>query len=152
MLEGFECEEILCVDPARNWGDDVYEFYQTPVNEFDIISIHASLNETSRGMVNAEFLSKLKPGCIVVNTARDRIVDHKSLWDWLDRDEQAIYAHDFSDEWPGDVPGSISRHPRIIGTPHIGGWTIESLHKTEELLAERVIEWAKSKLEVKCAG
>jgi D-3-phosphoglycerate dehydrogenase len=91
-------------------------------------------------MVNAEFLSKLKPGAIVVNTARHAIVDEQAICDWIDKDEQAIYAHDFGDEWP-------NAHPRIIRTPHIGGWTIESLHKTEELLAEKVIEWAKQHAE-----
>jgi D-3-phosphoglycerate dehydrogenase len=103
----------------------------------DIISIHASLNETSRGMVNAEFLSKLKPGAVVVNTARHAIVDENAIFDWLLRDGEAIYAHDFADEW--NPP-----HCRVIGTKHIGGWTIESLHKTEELLAEKVIQWSKS--------
>jgi D-3-phosphoglycerate dehydrogenase len=105
-------------------------------NTYDIVSIHADLNETSRGMVNAEFLSKLKPGAIVVNTARHAIVDENAIFDWLLRDGEAIYAHDFADEW--NPP-----HCRVIGTKHIGGWTIESLHKTEELLAEKVIEWAR---------
>lgn len=104
----------------------------------DIVSIHASLNETSRGMVNAEFLSKLKPGCILVNTARHAIVDEEAVIDWLVNDPQAVYAHDFKGEC--DIGG-----PQVIETPHIGGWTIESLHKTEELLAEKVIEWSKSR-------
>jgi phosphoglycerate dehydrogenase-like enzyme len=112
-----------------------------PTNYADIISVNASLNETSRGMVNAEFLSKLKPGAIVVNTARHAIVDENAIFDWLLRDGEAIYAHDFADKW--NPP-----HCRVIGTKHIGGWTIESLHKTEELLAEKVIEWARSKMEV----
>lgn len=119
----------------------------------DIVSIHCDLNDTSRGMVNAEFIAKLKPGCILVNTARHAIVDGDEILYWLHRDKNAIYAHDFSDEWsPFDSEqfGFGERHERIIGTPHIGGWTIESLHKTEELLAEKVIEWSKSKLEVTC--
>jgi phosphoglycerate dehydrogenase-like enzyme len=117
---------------------------------YDIISIHASLNETSRGMVNAEFLSKLKPGAILVNTARHAIVDEMAVLEWLNRDKEAVYAHDFAGEWSRtwlSKPELFPNH-RIIGTPHIGGWTIESLHKTEELLAERVIEWAKNHLEV----
>jgi D-3-phosphoglycerate dehydrogenase len=112
------------------------------LRQCDIVSIHASLNETSRGMVNAEFLSKLKPGAIVVNTARHAIVDPDAIFDWLLRDGEAIYAHDFADEW--NPP-----HCRVIGTKHIGGWTIESLHKTEELLAEKVIQWSQSEAKQK---
>jgi D-3-phosphoglycerate dehydrogenase len=116
-------------------------------NTYDIVSIHADLNETSRGMVNAEFLSKLKPGAIVVNTARDAIVDRDAICDWLDNDQEAIYAHDFADEWALlEASLAVLKRPgrkQIISTPHIGGWTIESLHKTEELLAEKVIEWAR---------
>jgi phosphoglycerate dehydrogenase-like enzyme len=145
MLEGFECEESFCEDPTLDWGDGVEKYYCAQISDADIVSIHADLNPTSKGMVNAEFLAKLKPGAILVNTARHAIVDEQAICDWIDRDEQAIYAHDFRDEWP-------NAHPRIIRTPHIGGWTIESLHKTEELLAEKVIEWAKSKMEVQCTA
>jgi lactate dehydrogenase-like 2-hydroxyacid dehydrogenase len=126
-------KEHFCIERSDLW------------KRYDIVSIHASLNETSKGMVNAEFLSKLKPGAIVVNTARHAIVDERAIIEWLDRDSEAIYAHDFGDEWP---PGSFEYlGRRIISTPHIGGWTIESLHKTEELLAEKVIEWAKEHAE-----
>ena len=111
--------------------------------QMDIVTIHVPLNEETRGMVNAEFLAKLKPGAILVNTARHAIVDSDAILNWLRRDKQAIYAHDFADEWGPSRGEAYSE--QIIGTPHIGGWTIESLHKTEELLAEKVIEWAKER-------
>jgi lactate dehydrogenase-like 2-hydroxyacid dehydrogenase len=136
-LRAMDCHLVFL---GSRW-QEIRKSSMQQVTESDIISIHASLNETSRGMVNAEFLSKLKPGAIVVNTARHAIVDENAIFDWLLRDGEAIYAHDFADEW--NPP-----HCRVIGTKHIGGWTIESLHKTEELLAEKVIEWAKARAEV----
>jgi D-3-phosphoglycerate dehydrogenase / 2-oxoglutarate reductase len=115
----------------------------------DIITLHVPLNDETRGMVDEKFLQDLKPGCILVNTARDAIVQREAIYAWLGRDEQAIYAHDFADEWDRpEVVRLADIRQQIIATPHIGGWTIESLHKTEELLAEKVIEWAKARMEV----
>jgi D-3-phosphoglycerate dehydrogenase len=133
---------VHCVGPE--WRH--FKFSEGSGDWCRIVSIHADLNPTSKGMVNAEFLSKLKPGAIVVNTARHAIVDGNAVVEWLKRDRQAIYANDFR----GDLENCFVEAEamgQIISTPHIGGWTIESLHKTEELLAEKVIEWAKQHAE-----
>lgn len=110
-----------------------------PLHFYDIVTLHVPLNDETRGMVNAEFLSKLKPNAIVVNTARDAIVHKPSLVQWIHANPDAMYVHDFKDDWPLSAFSRINE--QVISTPHIGGWTIESLHKTEELLAEKVIAW-----------
>lgn len=141
--------DTLTGRPAYVWPDDNVPANNEDVLSYsDIVSIHASLNETSKGMVNAEFLSKLKPGAIVVNTARDAIVDTEAMLTWLRDNPGSVYAHDFKQEFRIGALNSDHQlwsvaEEQVIGTEHIGGWTIESLHKTEELLAEKVIEWAK---------
>lgn len=85
----------------------------------DIVSLHLPLNAKTTGMVNAEFIAKMKPGAILVNYARGPIVDEKAVLAALD----AGYLEAFISDFP--TPGIVS-HPKVLVTPHLGASTQES--------------------------
>ncbi|MBU0943255.1 MAG: 3-phosphoglycerate dehydrogenase [Proteobacteria bacterium] len=85
----------------------------------DIVSLHLPLNEKTTGMVNTEFIAKMKVGAILVNYARGPVVDEGAVLAALDSGHLEAFISDFP------TPGTVS-HPKILVTPHLGASTQES--------------------------
>jgi D-3-phosphoglycerate dehydrogenase len=93
--------------------------------EADYLCMHLPLNESTRGMIGAVELAKMKAGARLISVARGGIVDEPALLDALNRGQLAGAALDvFSNEPPGE--SELLRHPNLIATPHIGAQTEEA--------------------------
>jgi D-3-phosphoglycerate dehydrogenase len=94
----------------------------------DVVSLHTAATAANAGMVNAEFLYKMKPGALLVNTARGELIDEAALQQALDKEHLAGAALDcFCKEPPGpDHP--LLRMPQVIASPHMGAHTDEAVN------------------------
>jgi (S)-sulfolactate dehydrogenase len=106
----------------------------------DVVSLHVPLVAATRGLIGAERLARMKPGAILVNTARGGIVDEAAVAAALRDGRLGGAALDVFDTEPL-APGSpLTGTPRLILTPHIAGVTQESNARVSSLIASRVAE------------
>ena len=108
--------------------------------EADILSVHVPLTPATRGLVDAELLSTLPEGAVVINTGRGGVVDEAALLAALRKGRIAGAGLDvFEDEPP--APGlALLEHPNVVATPHIGASTAEALERMGHSVAEQVLD------------
>jgi D-3-phosphoglycerate dehydrogenase len=109
----------------------------------DILSIHLAANPLTKGIVNAEVISRLKPGSYVINTARPDVLDYKAL-------AQAVKEKNIRvglDVYPGepssaaaDFASPILGLPGVYGTHHIGA----STDQAQEAIAAETVRIVKT--------
>ncbi len=98
----------------------------------DVLSLHCPLTPKTQNLVNSEFLSQMKSGAYLVNTARGAIVDSDALVTALETEHLAGYA---GDVWyPQPAPSNhIWRHMKNHAlTPHVSGTTLEAQKRYSE--------------------
>lgn len=104
------------------------------LREADVVSCHLPLTEETRGLIDGEALSMMKPNALLINTSRGPVVDEISLYRALQQGIIAGAALDVREmEPPGDSP--LHSLPNILLTPHIASWTEESLHRVISTVA-----------------
>lgn len=117
------------------------------LREADVLSLHATLDDTTAGIVSRGRLAELPAGSLLVNTARGELLDEAALLDALRAGHVAgaaldVLAGDAS--WPGTVPAdhplvawSRANPDRLLLTPHVGGCGHDALRLTRAWLVDR---------------
>ncbi len=108
----------------------------------DIVSLIVPLTTETRHLVDAAFLARMKPGALLVNTARGGIVDTDALLEAL-RAGQVRAALDVTDPEPLPAEHPLWGAPNCFITPHIGGDTAAFLPRAKSLVAEQVARWLR---------
>jgi len=90
------------------------------LKEADIVSIHVSLNDATRGLIDARRLALMQPGAYLVNTARGPIIDEAALVAALNEGRIAGAGLDVFDTEPLPPNHPLTQCPNVILTPHIG--------------------------------
>ena len=107
----------------------------------DVISIHAPLNDRTRGLIGAAELVKMKADALLVNMGRGGIVDEAALADAIDREAIGGAATDVfvTEPVPWDNPLLHTRHPeRLRFTPHTGWASVEARDRLVARIAENI--------------
>ena len=111
------------------------------LGEVDVLSLHVPLTDSTRGLIDAARIARMKPDAVLVNTARGGIVDEAALAAALRAGRLGGAALDvFADE-PMPAGSPLADAPNLILTPHIGGVTRESNERVSALVAARVREF-----------
>lgn len=105
----------------------------------DYITLHVPLNDKTRGMIGRDLLERLKPGAVLINTARAEVLDRDALIEvFSKRDDLCLGADVF---YEGDKEGEKSvavLTDRLIGTPHLGASTYEANFRAAQSAAEEL--------------
>lgn len=101
------------------------------------VSTHVPLLDATRGLINAERLSLMKPNGVILNFARDAIVDEKAALAALDSGTLHAYVCDF----PTPL---LKDHPRVIATPHLGASTKEAEDNCAVMVASQLRDFLEN--------
>ena len=105
----------------------------------DVVTLHVSLTEETRHMINPVTLSKMKKGAFLINTSRGSVVEEKALVEALRRGNLAGAALDVFETEPNVHPELIAM-PNVITTPHIASATYEARYKMSEQVVTAVLD------------
>jgi glyoxylate reductase len=126
------------------------EFGAMPVNSLDellsqsdFVSIHTPLNQSTRQMVNADFLSKMKRTAIFVNTSRGQVVDQVALYQALRSHSIFAAALDVTDPEPLPLDSPLLTLENCIIVPHIGSASEKTRDDMARLAAQNLIAGLK---------
>lgn len=107
----------------------------------DFITIHTPKTRETTNLINAEVLSRIKPGVRIINTSRGGIIDEAALAKAIKDGRVAGAALDvYANEPPGDSP-LLELAERVILTPHLGASTIEAQFNVAIDLAEQMRDY-----------
>mgnify|MGYP003294149138 CR=1 FL=1 len=153
-----DAEVLLAVDAARKLGMHVYGcdpfisidaawHLDSHVNRVksrdeiyaacDIITLHVPLLEDTKKMINAEAISKMKDGVIILNFARDSLVDDEAMAEALKSGKVSRYVTDFPNPKTANMPGCIA-------IPHLGASTEESEDNCAKMAVKQMMNYLEN--------
>jgi D-3-phosphoglycerate dehydrogenase len=127
-LSGFDCH-CLAYDPyadkefAINYNVTLMDTIDEVITSSDFVSLHIPLVPETRGLVNAEFLAKMKKGSFLINTSRGEAVVEADLYNALESGHLRGAGLDAFTVEPPDPTNPLLHLPQIIVTPHMGAHT-----------------------------
>jgi D-3-phosphoglycerate dehydrogenase / 2-oxoglutarate reductase len=111
----------------------------------DFVTIHVPANDKTRGLVDATFLSRMKPGAVFINSARGTLVDEAALEAALRSGHLAAAGLDVLRVEPMVEPPSMLALDNLIVTPHVAASTTEGLRRMAWDSAGNVIDFLAGK-------
>ncbi|MFN2260922.1 MAG: 2-hydroxyacid dehydrogenase [Psychroflexus sp.] len=151
-LQGFDCR-VLCYDLKPNIGDEFAEQVdlKTLQNEIDVLSLHTPLTLETKNMIDAKFIASIKKSFWFVNTARGQSVVTKDLVEAMRTGkicgaaldvlefEKTSFENLFSEnEQMPEAMKYLTKSDKVLLSPHIAGWTLESKIKLAQTIVDKI--------------
>ena len=120
-MDVYGVDPFLSVNNALSLSRDVkiVKSYDEIYKNCDYITIHVPLLEDTKGMLNKEAFDQMKDGVVILNMARDTLVNDDDMKAALESGKVAKYVTDFPNP-------AVMKMPNVIATPHLGASTAES--------------------------
>ena len=138
-MEVYGCDPYISIDAAWHLDSHIVrvktreEIYEN----CDIISLHVPLVDDTKKMINAEAISKMRDGVVILNFARDLLVDDDALEAALASGKVRRYVTDF----PNDKTASMAG---VIAIPHLGASTEESEDNCAKMAVKQVMNFLEN--------
>lgn len=118
---------------------------ETLLRESDIVTVHVSLNQQTRGLLGEKELALMKPGTLLINTARGPIVSEAALLRALQTGKLGGAGLDVYDEEPLPMEHPLRRLDNVVLLSHRGYATVEILRERFELAMENILSFIDGK-------
>lgn len=146
LLRAFGCKVLVCdpyvqLDPEdRAAGVDLVS-RETLLAQSDLVTLHPRVTEETKQMMNAEAFAAMKPGAVVVNTARGPLMDYDALLDALQSGHLggAMLETFPLEPVPEDSP--FLRLANVTLTPHIAGASLRTVRVAAGKAADEIRRW-----------
>jgi len=107
--------------------------------ESDVITLHAPLVDDTREIINAATIQRMKPGVILLNTARYELINEAALLKGLaDGTIKGLGLDVYADEPPTDHP--LLKFSNVVLTPHAGSHTLEARTRMADMAVSNLID------------
>ncbi len=138
-MEVYGCDPFISIDAAWhldshiirvNTRDEIYE-------NSDIITLHVPLLDDTKKMINREAIAKMKDGVIIINFARDLLVDDEAMEEALKSGKVKRYITDFPNDRTAGMEG-------VVAIPHLGASTEESEDNCAKMAVRQVMNYLEN--------
>ena len=138
-MEVYGYDPYVSVDAAWNLSRDVKHVLNVDeiYENCDIITIHVPLMDSTKGMINKDAVDKMKEGVILLNFARDLLVDEKVVLDGIKAGKIRKYVSDFPNPTTAGQEGCI-----VI--PHLGASTEESEDNCAKMAVKQMMDYLEN--------
>lgn len=138
-MEVLGCDPYISIDAAWHLDSQIRrvatreEIFET----CDVISLHTPLLDDTRGMINREVLGRMKDGVVILNFARDLLVDDDAMAEALAGGKVSRYVTDFPNGKTAGMPGCIA-------IPHLGASTEESEDNCAKMAVREMMDYLEN--------
>ena len=138
-MQVYGCDPYISIDAAWHLDSHIVRVKtrEEIYSQCDIISLHVPLVDDTRKMINVEAISQMKDGVILLNFARDLLVDDDALEAGLASGKIGRYVTDFPTE-------RIAKMPGVIAIPHLGASTEESEDNCAKMAVRQVMDYLEN--------
>lgn len=139
---------VIAHDPYANaefvkqWNIELVD-RATLLKRSDYISLHCPATKDAVHMINAESIATMKPGVVIINTARGALIDEKALVPALKSGKVRAAGLDVFEIEPLPLSSPLLELDNVLLAGHVGGMDIESIHDTNKLAAEIIVGLSK---------
>lgn len=132
-------DPALSIDAAWRLSNAVQRMENLPalLGRSDYVSLHVPAMDATRHMIDAAALAQMKPGAVLLNFARESIVDPAAVAQALDAGQLGRYVCDFPE------PGLVT-HAKVVAMPHIGASTEESEENCAVMAADQLSDFLEN--------
>ena len=100
----------------------------------DFVSLHVPLLDSTRNLINAERLGVMRTGSVLLNFAREGVVDNAAVIEALNAKKLCAYICDFP-------ANALKGHPQVVALPHLGASTEEAEENCAVMVAEQLVDY-----------
>lgn len=147
-LSGFDCK-VLAYDKYNHHFAEGYAVYSTLeqlFDEVDILSLHIPLTTETKGWINFDFFSKFRKPIWFINAARGPIVPLSDLLKAIESNKVIAAGLDVLEnekiqlltQSEQQVLNRLINTNKVVFTPHVAGWTVESYYKIGTILGQKI--------------
>lgn len=135
----YGCDPFISIDAAWHLDSHILRVKDREAlyPQCDILSLHTPLLDSTRKMIDAQAISKMKDGVIILNFARDLLVDDEAMAQALASGKVRRYVTDFPNEKTASMPGCIA-------IPHLGASTEESEDNCAKMAVRQVMDYLEN--------
>ena len=129
-------DPAITVDAAWRLPSQVRraESVEDVLRQADFVTLHVPLIDSTRNLINAERLDAMRPSAVLLNFAREGVVDNAAVVEALDANKLHAYICDFP-------ANALKGHTKVVALPHLGASTTEAEENCAVMVAEQLADY-----------
>ncbi|NDP48203.1 MAG: phosphoglycerate dehydrogenase [Sulfuriferula multivorans] len=132
-------DPAITVDAAWRLPSQVKraESVEDVLRQADFVTLHVPLLDSTRNLINAQRIEVMRPRAVLLNFAREGVVDNTAVVEALDANKLHAYICDFP-------ANGLNRHPKVVALPHLGASTSEAEENCAVMVADQVADYLEN--------